>query len=216
MLAIVGGKGGCGKTTTALGLARAMTSGSGRPVVVDADCSMPNLHTRADTDRRPGVGAVADGVAPERVLHRSQAYPGVDVVPAGSATGTPAESTLRRLARATGPVVLDCPAGATEAVTAPLAAADGALVVSTAERASLRDATKTARMARTLDTPLHGAVVTRVRRSDPPECPELAELRQQCAVLGTVPEVERPDVLASRAGRAAYGSVADRLDERNI
>lgn len=216
MLAIVGGKGGCGKTTTALGLARAMASGAGRPVVVDADCSMPNLHTRADTDRRPGVGAVADGVTPERVLHRSRAYPGVDIVPAGGATGSPEESTLRRLGRATGPVVLDCPAGATEAVTAPLAVADGALVVSTAERASLRDAAKTARMAHTLDTYLHGAVVTRTRRSDPPECPELEALSRQCPVVGTVPEIEGPDVLASRTGRAAYSGVADRLDERNI
>jgi len=216
MLAIVGGKGGCGKTTTALGVARAMASGAGRPVVVDADYSMPNLHTRADTNRRPGVGAVADGAAPERVLHRSKAYPGVDIVPAGTATGVPEESTLRRLRHTAGPVVLDCPAGATEAVTAPLAAADSALVVSTAEPASLGDAAKTARMARALGTPPHGAVVTRARRFDPPDCPELDELSDECPVVGTVPEIEGPDVLGSRAGRAAYGGVADRLDERNI
>jgi len=216
MLAIVGGKGGCGKTTTALGLARALSSTGGRPVVVDADCSMPNLHTRADTDRRPGVGAVADGVTPERVCHRSRAYPGVDVVPAGSATGTPDETTFRRLGRTDGPALLDCPAGATKAVAKPLAAAQSALVVSTPERASLSDATKTARMARALDTPVLGAVLTRVHSSEPPACPELDELRRQCPVVGTVPEVDNPDVLACRAARAAYGSVADRLDERNI
>jgi septum site-determining protein MinD len=216
MLAIVGGKGGCGKTTTALGIARALSTGGGRPVVVDADCSMPNLHTRADTDRRPGVGAVADGAAPERVCHRSRAYPGVDILPAGSATGRPAESTLRRLRRVDGPVVLDCPAGATNAVTTPLAAGDSALVVSTAERASLSDAAKTARMAHALDTPVVGAVVTRTRRPDLPDCPALDELRAHCPVVGTVPEVDGHDVLASRAGRAAYGSLADGLDERNI
>jgi septum site-determining protein MinD len=115
-----------------------------------------------------------------------------------------------------GPVVLDCPAGATRTVADPLAAADGALVVSTAERASLADATKTVRMAHALDTPVVGAVVTRVRRPEPPGCPELDELRQQCPVLGTVPDVEEADVLASRAVRGAYGRVADRLDERNI
>jgi len=216
MLAIVGGKGGCGKTTTALGLARALSSTGTRPVVVDADCSMPNLHTRADTERRPGIGAVADGVRPERVCHRSRAYPGLDVVPAGSATGAPDETTLRRLGHTGGPVVVDCPAGATKTVAEPLAAADSALVVSTAERASLADATKTARMARALDTPVLGAVVTRVRCPEPPESPELADLRHQCPVLGTVPEVEGPDVLASRAVRGAYGNLAERLDERNI
>jgi septum site-determining protein MinD len=177
---------------------------------------MPNLHTRADTDRRPGVGAVADGVRPERVCHRSRAYPSVDIVPAGTATGAPDEVTLRRLDRADGPVVADCPAGATKAVAEPLAAADGALVVSTAERASLADATKTARMARALDTSVLGAVVTHVRSPEPPGCPELDELRQQCPVVGTVPAVDEADVLASRAVRVAYGRVADRLDERNI
>ena len=216
MLAIVGGKGGCGKTTTALGLARALSPTGGRPVVVDADCSMPNLHTRADTDRRPGVGAVADGVTPERVCHRSRAYPGLDVVPAGNEAGVPGKSTLRRLDRTDGPVVLDCPAGATEAVATPLAVAEGAVVVSTAERASLADATKTARMARALDTPVLGAVLTRVHSPEPPACPELDELRQECPVVGTVPEIDNPDVLATRAARAAYESVTDRLDERNI
>lgn len=44
MLAIAGGKGGCGKTTTALGLGAALP---GQPVVVDADWDLPNLHRLA-------------------------------------------------------------------------------------------------------------------------------------------------------------------------
>ncbi|ESS06245.1 MAG: CobQ/CobB/MinD/ParA nucleotide binding domain protein, partial [uncultured archaeon A07HB70] len=40
MLAIAGGAGGAGKTTTALGLARALP---GRVVVADADVDMPDL-----------------------------------------------------------------------------------------------------------------------------------------------------------------------------
>lgn len=214
MLAIGGGKGGCGKTTTALGIARALAPGEGRPVVVDADCAMPNLHTMAETARRPGVAAVSNGAAPDRVVHRSRAYPGIDIVPAGTATGALDGSTLRRLGRVKGPVIVDCPAGATDAVTEPLRVADGALVVSTAERASLCDAVKTARMTRALDTALHGAVVTRTRERDLPDCSELGELREQCPVVGTVPDTE--GVLASRAGRAAYEQVVDRLGERNI
>lgn len=44
MLAIAGGKGGCGKTTTALGVGAALP---GRPLVVDADWDLPNLHRLA-------------------------------------------------------------------------------------------------------------------------------------------------------------------------
>jgi len=213
MLAIVGGKGGCGKTTTALGLARALAAEGHRPIVADADCSMPNLHAMAETDLRPGLGAVADGAPLDSVCHRSRAYPGVDVVPAGSAMGPPAEPALDALARTNDPVVLDCPAGATEGVTAPVCAADSALVVSTAERASFVDAAKTARMVRTLGTELVGAVVTRTR-SDPPDCPESDALREECPVLGTVPETDDP--LSGQIGRAAYERVVCRLSERNI
>jgi septum site-determining protein MinD len=213
MLAIVGGKGGCGKTTTALGVARALAADGHRPVVADTDCAMPNLHAMAGTDLRPGLGAVAEGTPVEGVVHRSRAYPGVDVVPAGTATGPPSETTLGRLSRAAGLVVLDCPAGATEGVTAPVCAADDALVVTTAERASLVDAAKTARIVETLGTRLAGAVVTRTR-DGLPGCRRLDALRETCPVLGTVPETD--DVLSSRAGRAAYERVACRLSERNI
>jgi septum site-determining protein MinD len=213
MLAIVGGKGGCGKTTTALGVGRALATDGHRPVVADADCSMPNLHAMAETDLRPGLGAVADGRPVESVVHRSGAYPGIDVLPAGTATGPPADATLRRLASVAGPVVLDCPAGATEGVAAPLCAADTAVVVSTAERASLVDAAKTARMVEALGTELAGAVVTRTSGGEP-DYPEMDALREECRVLGTVPETE--GVLASRVGRTAYERVARRLSERNV
>ncbi|MEF8883803.1 MAG: P-loop NTPase [Haloarculaceae archaeon] len=213
MLAIVGGKGGCGKTTTALGVARALAADGRRPVVVDADCSMPNLHAMADTDLRPGLCTLADGSPVDVALHPSRKYPELDVLPAGTATGPPDESTLARVARASGPVVLDCPAGATEAVTAPLRVADSALVVSTAERASLVDAAKTARMASALDTTLAGSVLTRTRDGIP-DTAELTALRAECQVLASVPETE--DVLSSRVGRAAYGRLASRLAERNI
>jgi septum site-determining protein MinD len=48
MLALAGGKGGSGKTTTTLGLAAAL---DGPVVVVDTDRAMPNLHALAGVDR---------------------------------------------------------------------------------------------------------------------------------------------------------------------
>lgn len=213
MLAIVGGKGGCGKTTTALGLARALAQTGDRPLVVDADCDMPNLHALAETDREPGLAAVEDGADIARVVHRSGAYPGVDVLPAGRARTAAGERALTRLARRPRPVVVDCPAGASQGVAAPLRAADAALVVSTAGRESLDDAARTARMVDSLGTRLLGAVVTRVD-GDRSTAAGGDRLGADCPVLETVPDVE-DEVLASESGRASYERLAARLSRGN-
>jgi len=215
MLAIVGGKGGCGKTTTALGLASALADAGGRPLVVDTDLAMPNLHARADTDRTPGLDAVANGKPVHSVAHRSDRVPGVDVVPVGRATGSVASETLGRLRRTRGRVVLDCPAGATEGVVEPLRAADAALVVATPDRSSRVDAAKTARMVRALDTHLAGGVLTRTT-DGPAPCPTRGPLRNECDVLVTVPEVDGRTgrVLDDPVGRSSYERLAERLFER--
>jgi len=217
MLSIVGGKGGCGKTTTALGLARAFADAGQRPLVVDADLDMPNLHAVAATDRTPGVGAVADGKSPHRVAHHSEAFPGVDVLPAGKASGALSPATLSTVRRTRGQVILDCAAGATEAVAAPVRAADAALVVSTGDRASRVDAAKTARMVSSLDTRLAGAVVTRTDRGRA-TVPDRGPLGSECEVLCSVPDVDRRGgrVLDDPVARSAYARLAERLSERNI
>jgi septum site-determining protein MinD len=215
MLAIVGGKGGCGKTTTALGLARELARSGERPLVVDADCDMPNLHTMAGTDREPGVGAVENGASIDRTVHRSGAYPGVDVLPAGKASVSLGANALQRLSRRAERVIVDCPAGAADAVAAPLRAADDALIVSTAVRESLEDAAKTARIAESLDCRVLGGVVTRVDDDASPAAASGGPLGEHCRILATVPAVPG-DVLESRVGRASYERLATAVAGRNI
>jgi len=216
MLAIAGGKGGCGKTTTALGLAAALARDGGRPLVVEADCDMPNLHTMADTDRSPGVDAVADGDSIAVATHRSTVVPGVDVLPVGDASGPLDRRALRRLARARKRVILDCPAGATDAAAAPLRHADAALVVSTDAPASLDDAAKTARMAETLGARVVGSVLTRVDASpSSAPAPDGVPGRAVEPILATVPEIAGT-VLGDRVGRTSYDRLATALARRNV
>lgn len=214
MLAIAGGKGGCGKTTTTLGLGAALARDGERPLVVDADCDMPNLHTMAETDRYPGLDAVADGDPMAVATHRSSVAPGVDVLPAGSASGPIDAVALRRLARDRRTVLLDCPAGASEAAAAPLRRADAALVVTTADRASCADAAKTARMAAALDARVLGSVVTRAPSESPlPTGTETASTLEP--VLAAVPPIDGR-VLGSGVGRTSYDRLATALERRNI
>ncbi len=174
MLAVVGGKGGVGRTTTALGVALALGREC-RVVVVDADTDAPDLARMAGivggatTERAVAGGdpsplvALAGGTPAREAGRPHPDCPRVTVVPGGGASPRAARRALARLAAADRQVVVDCPAGAGRAVAGPLRLADRALVVSTPRPSALRDALKSAAMARALDTPVDGVVLTRCR-----------------------------------------------------
>jgi septum site-determining protein MinD len=111
--------------------------------------------------------------------------------------------------RADGRVVIDCPRGAGPDAAAPLAAATGVVLVSTACAPALRDATKTAAMARALGCRIDGFVLTRTRVA-PPGVESLVD----CPALGTVPDVTG-EVLDADRVRTAYASVAARLESES-
>lgn len=212
MIAVVGGKGGCGKTTTTLGLAAALARQRKPVLAADADREMPNLHAMAGVARCPGLDAVAAGWPARMVAGGASAAglpPGVRVLPAasgpasvdsggpGDSPGPPGASDLSALTRlrgASAQVLLDAPAGAGPDAVAPLRVADAAVVVTTATLACARDAAKTAAMARELGTPVAGGVVSRASADSGTETELDAtsanrlEALLDCPILGVVPE----------------------------
>jgi septum site-determining protein MinD len=197
MLAVAGGKGGCGKTTTALGLATAFDT---ETVVVDTDRDMPNLHALAGVAREP---TAADGPEPQRVDERLSVLP----APPSSTRDAAVPSILARVVGATDArVVVDCPGGAGPDAAAPLSAATGVVLVSTPCAPALRDAAKTAAMARALGCAVHGVVLTRTDVT-----PRGVEALLDCPVLGTVPDAPATVLDDDRVQRA-YAAIATRLD----
>jgi len=168
MLAIAGGKGGCGKTTTTLGIAAALARAGRRVVAIDADRDMPDLHVAAGVPGEPTAAAVADGTPPESVLRPVPGRPRVGVVPAAPGVSRSAIRTAIARCRALDAVgLVDCPAGAGPGAVDPIRVADRVVVVTTGRPAGVRDAAKTARIAASLDTPV-AAVVVAGTDSPPP------------------------------------------------
>ena len=277
MLAIAGGKGGSGKTTTTLGLARAI---DGPTLAVDADCDLPNLHAMAgvpraaapggrghadpastdDTRIVPAPGDAPDGIGGrlrrlrEREAGASPVVVGDDAVDGRGRDGVGSDCDDRSGGVVSGPggrsggvagerdaggrgfvserdsrsgggfdarstdrdvpvtVLVDCPAGAGPDATVPLRVADGVLIVATPCVAALRDAAKTAAMARAVGTPVVGGALTRARLA-PPGVEDLLG----CRILGAVPPAAHStaaDPLCDPAVRRAYDELADSLSER--
>ncbi len=215
MIAIVGAKGGCGKTTATIGLADALARTGRQTVAVDADRQLPNLHLVADVDREPTIATVDDESDVTDLARRT--VPGteltVGVVPAPTESETvDFGRRLRRLESAAVEIVLDCPSGVGPHVTEPLEFADVAVVVTTGTDRSVAAARKTVDVARRLGVPVAGAIVTRTD-ADTASVPRSIEKRLDVSVIETVPETPSP--LEAESARAAYDGVAAALKAKS-
>jgi septum site-determining protein MinD len=208
MLAIAGGKGGSGKTTTTACLARALATAGHDPIAVDGDCDMPNLHVVAGAPAAPGTDAFAAGEELPEVTHPTVELPGVEVLPSGRGDKKELEVTLSALSTVPRRVLVDTPAGVSPTVATALRAADGVVIVTTPTRESLEDAVKTAAMARSLDADVVGAVVTMSDGSVDP-----ADLLN-CRTLTHVPDVDSP--LTDETVTERYEAVSKTVHKRNI
>lgn len=161
------GKGGVGKSTATVQLARALAAAGARVAVLDADIHGPSLvaMTGADVPTEEGP----DGTVPPEV-------DGIAVVSMGMFL-TANRPTLLRGPRVTGLVrqlltafawgerdylLVDCPPGTGDVhlTLAQLAPVSGAVLVTTPQEVALADTRRAATMFRTLDVPIAGVVET--------------------------------------------------------
>jgi len=217
VLAIAGGKGGCGKTTTALGLARALASGGRSPVVLDADVEMPDLHVLSDVPPAPGVPALAGGREPAGVAHAVPGFSGASVVPAAGGGPDDVAAAAANVREWDGPVLLDCPAGISRDAAVPLRVADRTLLVSTPTRESLRGAVKTATVAAELDAPPVGLVLVETTPADRSGTIATRVARDlfRCPVLDRVRYTPREN-RSRESVFTKYKHLARKVQKRNI
>lgn len=201
MLAVVGGKGGVGKTTTALGLAAALARRGHRTTLVDCDEDMPDCARMVDITDHHGLGAIAGGASVEIVGDRPPQLDGALVLPAHP--GDPVDAALRELDTA-GPTILDCPGGAGPPTAVPLRHADRSLIVTTPSGEAIEDAVKSVAIARTLSAPPIGVLVT-MGAAAPRGLADALET----PLVGVLEGVARP--LESAAGHRAYDRLCGRI-----
>jgi septum site-determining protein MinD len=213
VFAVASGKGGVGKTTTAVNLAAAMAEADRSVMLVDYDLGMANVGAVLDVRRTSATSSAAhqnakrseDVDAADATLHDVLAgeadtldavadAPGeFDVIVGGTDIedfGRADPSNLRDVAedlRAEYDVTLvDTGGGLSHDTTVPLGLADDVLLVSTPQVAALENTAKTLELARRVGGDVEGVILTRVGGRDV-ETPDAVE-DLGVPVLGTIPE----------------------------
>lgn len=197
--AVVGSKGGVGKTTTSINIGATLGAAGYSAIVVELDLAMANvvdfLNLDIDVREATTLHDVLAGNAPvdeacyEVTDGFSVALSGTDLrgYVGTDLSGLP--GVLKSLQWYYDVVLLDTPAGLSEESTRPLEASDRGLLVSTPRLASVRNAENTLELAECAGTEICGLVLTKSGTGASPGADRIAE-SLGVDLLGHVPHDE--------------------------
>jgi septum site-determining protein MinD len=170
VLTIAGGKGGVGKTTTAINIGAVLENHGYDTVVVDADLGMANLGEMLGAEHEETIHDVLAGDS--TVSAALTDAPGeLTIIPGEQSLEAFAEAdpaklrkVIKTLKNTFDVVLVDTGAGLSHETTVPLGLADGILLVTTPDDVAVNDTQKTADLAERVDGRVLGTLVARVTR----------------------------------------------------
>jgi septum site-determining protein MinD len=175
VVAITSGKGGVGKSTTALNVGATLGADGHSVVLVDADLGMANIEQMLGLRSDHTLHGVLAGEADVTSVITT-ARGAFDVVPGGRDLGEYAKADPDRLPGVLATlreryeyILVDAGAGLGYADVVPIEAADEVVLVTTPTDTAIGDTAKIAEFSDRIDAEVRGVVITRARGETDPE-----------------------------------------------
>lgn len=195
IIVVTSGKGGVGKTTTAINLGAAINKFGKDVLLIDANLTTPNVGIHLNSPEVP--------VNLNHVLQK-KAYPfeavyehesGLKIVPASLSVKelkkikhNKIKDFKKDFLEISDYVIFDSAAGLGDEALSAIEASDDLIIVTNPEMPAITDALKTIKLAEEMKKNIHGVVITRVRKNRSELGPEIVKEMLEVPILGMIPE----------------------------
>jgi len=195
IIVITSGKGGVGKTTTAINLGAAMNHFGKDVLIIDGNLTTPNVGIHLNSPEVPiNLNHVLSGKAEafEAVYEHES---GLKIMPSSLSIRELGRVKPERIKdfkedfkKSAEYIIVDSAAGLGNEALSLIQMADELIVVTNPEMPAITDALKTIKIAEQMKKQVLGVIVTRVKRNDIEMQPDSVREMLEVPILGMVPE----------------------------
>ncbi len=195
IIVITSGKGGVGKTTTAINLGAAMNYFGEDVLIIDGNLTTPNIGLFLNSPEVPiDLNKVINGKAdPEEAVYEHDS--GLKVMPSSLSIKELKKikpeklknfkKDFKKLAKN---IIVDSAAGLGLEAKSAIELADEVILVTNPEIPAITDALKTIKLAEEMNKPITGVIMTKVKKDYIEMQPENVKDMLEAPILGMVPE----------------------------
>lgn len=217
--AIISGKGGVGKTTSAINLGTSLNQLGEDVIIVDGNLTTPNIGIHLGA---PIVPITLNHVLSNQAKLEDAIYEhesGTKIMPASLSLKETKKidpkklsEISKKLKKITNYVIIDCAAGLGEEAKSVIKAADEIIIIVNPEIASVTDALKTIKLSEEMNRPIKGLIITRYKGKKTDMSISSIKDMLEIPLIGIIPEdeavresqvIKNPVILTHPKSRAA-------------
>ncbi len=195
IIVIISGKGGVGKTTTAINLGAAINHFGKDVLVIDANLSTPNVGLHLNSPEVPVNlnHVLLNKAEPYEAVYEHKS--GMKIMPSSLSINELKNLKSERLKdfkkdfkKLSEYIIVDSAAGLGKEAISAIHLADELIIVTNPEMPAITDALKTIKIAEKMNTPIKGIIMTRVRKDKIEMHPDAVKDMLENPVIGMIPE----------------------------